>query len=112
MRGLLSIDGNMIRNVAVNRSRARSNGLSSGRCVMRRATQIGAVLLKLVLGGVPALARGGGGGGCHGGGSGFRGGGGGLHGFGGGGCHGMVGGGFHSCGGGMHSFGVGGIRSF
>ena len=103
MRGLLSIDGNMIRNFGVERSRARSNRLSSGRRVMRRATQVGAVLLTLVLGAAPALARGGGGGG-HGGGGGFHGGGGGFHGGG--------GGGMHSFGGGMRSFGGGGMRSF
>ncbi len=76
---------------------------------MRRATQIGAVLLTLILGAAPALARGGfgGGGGFHGGG------GGGFHGFGGGGFHGFGGGGMHSFGGGgMHSFGGGGMRSF
>ncbi len=87
---------------------------------MRRATQVGAVLLTLVLGAVPALARGGFGGGGFGGG-GFHGGGGGFHGFGGGGFHGLGGGGFHGFGGGgmrsfggggMHSFGGGGMRSF
>ena len=76
---------------------------------MRRATQVGAVLLTLILGAAPALARGGfgGGGGFHGGG------GGGFHGFGGGGMHSFGGGGMHSFGGGgMHSFGGGGMRSF
>ena len=65
---------------------------------MRRAGQLGAVLLALVIGVAPALARGFGGGGFHGGGGGFHGGGGGFHGFGGGGFHGF-GGGFHGFGG-------------
>ncbi len=74
---------------------------------MRRATQVGAILLTLILGVAPALARGGFGGG------GFHGGGGGFHGFGGGGFHGFGGGGMRSFGGGgMHSFGGGGMRSF
>jgi hypothetical protein len=82
---------------------------------MRRATQVGAVLLTLVLGAAPALARGGGGGGFHGGGGGgfHGGGGGGFHGGGGSGFHGFGGGGFHGVGGGgMRSFGGGGMRSF
>ena len=83
---------------------------------MRRATQVGAVLLTLILGAAPALARGGsgGGGGFHGGGGGgFHGGGGGFHSFGGGGMHSFGGGGMHSFGGGgMRSFGGGGMRSF
>ena len=91
---------------------------------MRRATQAGAILLTLILGVAPALARGGfgGGGGFHGGGGGFHGfgGGGGFHGFGGGGFHSFGGGGMRSFGGGgmrsfgggMHSFGGGGVRSF
>jgi hypothetical protein len=66
---------------------------------MRRAGQLGAVLLALVIGAAPALARGFGGGGFHGGGGGFHGGGGGFHG-GGGGFHGFGGGGFHGFGGG------------
>jgi hypothetical protein len=84
---------------------------------MRRATQIGAVLLTLILGAVPALARGGfgGGGGFHGGGGGgfHGGGGGGFHSFGGGGMRSFGGGGMRSFGGGgMRSFGGGGVRSF
>ncbi len=80
---------------------------------MRRAAQVGAVLLTLVLGAAPALARGGGGGGFHGGGGGFHGGGGGFHGFGGGGMRSFGGGGMRSFGGGgMRSFGGGGMRSF
>ncbi len=102
---------------------------------MRRAGQVGAVLLTLILGAAPALARGGfgGGGGFHGGGGGgfhgfgggggFHGfgggggfhsfgGGGGFHSFGGGGLRSFGGGGMHSFGGGMHSFGGGGVRSF
>ena len=78
---------------------------------MRRAAQVGAVLLTLVLGAAPALARGGGG--FHGGGGGFHGGGGGFHGFGGGGMRSFGGGGMRSFGGGgMRSFGGGGMRSF